>query len=349
MSRKSVVKKNRKEALRKRFAERSKSGFLSYLKDEDGLATVGVKKFIAEVGSNYINVLERPDAEAFFEEIWVHYSVGPNNDAYLCPAKMYDEYCPVCAFREELIADGEDKEVFKEYYPGKRYVMFVVKADNKRSIKEGIFVYDFPNKVMDNIEALSLDDRTGDITCIDDPAERITLKFKRVGKTRNNTDYMGFQLMEWADDVPEEYYDGIPTVEDCLVVPDIARMKKAVNMDDDAPQPAEEDDLDGEEEEKPKRKTTKRKVKQVEPEPEDDEEDETVDPLEEELDFDEDDEGVEDEEPTPRRSKRTTPKRARRTATAPEDEDEEDDEDSEKETARSRVTGAAARRAKRRG
>lgn len=317
-----MTRKDKKAALKKAFDKLQKGGGVFYIKDEK---ETGIKRFIAKEGTNYLNILERPDSDVFYEEIYVHYDVGPNHYAFLCPAKMGDEYCPVCSFRQELENEGESDDILREFWPSRRFIMFIVDAENKRSIRDGVQVYDCPKTVVDNIAAITLDERTGEVIDISDPGERLTLVFKRIG-TKINTDYKGFKIEEWNDDMPAELLDDVPEMNEVLIQPDIALMKKAMNMDD-SPDVAEE--IEDIEEEKP-RKTRRRKAVKGESE----EDEEAADPAEDVV-FDEEDEDAEEEKPKPRRTRRS-----KITRRAKEEVEEEDDE---KENSRQRVKRASVR------
>ena len=225
-------KDERRKAVAKGFADRDKRSGNWYLVDESEFKKLGIKKYEAKSGStSYITILPRTDAPEFFMEIYVHYSMGPNNDAFLCVNRMYGDKCPVCDFGRKLHDEGEDKEVTKDYFPAKRYLLWVVDSKDVGSIAEGIQLYEAPKTVFDGIAELSTDDRTGEITDVSDPEEKVTFVFKRMGKGRTGTSYIGFKLEEWQDDVPEKYYENLPNMEELLVKPDIETIKKAMGID----------------------------------------------------------------------------------------------------------------------
>lgn len=226
---KKYSKEERRKAVAKGFANRDKRSGNWYLVDEAEFTKLGIKKFEAKIGTSYITILPRTDAPEFFMEIFVHYGVGPNNDAFLCVNRMYGDNCPVCNFGRKLHDEGEDKEVTREYFPTKRILVWVVDSKDVHSISDGVQLYEAPKTVFDNIAELSTDDRTGETIDISDFEEKVTFVFKKTGKGLT-TNYSGFKLEEWQDDIPEEYYENLPNMEKLLKKPDIKTMEKAIGI-----------------------------------------------------------------------------------------------------------------------
>jgi len=235
--RKGFSREERMQAFHKKAVDQQKRGGLFYLRDEEELEGMNIRKFVPKEGSVFISILPRVDDPCFFQEIFVHYDVGPNRYAFLCPQKMYGERCPVCEYREQLIKDGADKEEFKEFYPGRRNLMFIVDKKDKRTVSEGVQLYDAPPGIIAEIDALITDKRTNEVT-IDIIEDGYEVCYKRIGKNIG-TKYKSFTLEKSELAIPVEYYDDVVPIEDVLIEPDIDEMEKAMGLKPSRPIVAE--------------------------------------------------------------------------------------------------------------
>ena len=119
--------------------------------------------------------------------IYLHYSVGPDNGAYLCLDKMKGETCPVCEARRDA-ADEEESDALKPSY---RSLCWVIDRDNE---KAGPQVWSMPITLFRDINARSVDKKTNTPILIDDPEEGYDLVFNRAG-TDKRTKYTGVEIM----------------------------------------------------------------------------------------------------------------------------------------------------------
>jgi len=244
---KKFTKEERRNALMKGFANRDKRGGVRFTVDESELTKLGVKKFENKSGgTSYITIIPRTDAPEYYQEIFVHYNVGVNKDAYLCPNRMYGESCPVCEFGRKLHDEGEPVEVTKEYFPRKHAVMWVVDSEDKHAISDGVQLFVAPKTIFDAIADLSTDGRTGATIDISDPEERITFAFRKTG-TGLTTKYSGFVFEDWQNEIPPEYYEDLPCMDDILVKPDVSALNKAVG-NINLPETNNDDEIDDEDE-----------------------------------------------------------------------------------------------------
>lgn len=227
MSRKErYSKEDRKKALEKQYTDSKKGSGIWYLKEEDDL---DYQKLTPKAGKVYLGILPRPDSPVFFQELFVHYNVGPNNYAFLCPNKMYGKQCPVCDYRKQLEDDGESDDVLRQYRWTVRVLLWVVDMDNKRTIADGVFLYDGPNTVLRQIQSLSMDDRTGEMLDISDPDEDACLEFKRIGEGMH-TKYEGFKLGKRIEEIPGDYEEDTIPMDELLIEPDIEEMDRALGL-----------------------------------------------------------------------------------------------------------------------
>jgi len=232
--------------------------------------------------------------------IWLHYSVGPDNGAYLCLDKMLGETCPVCEARREAV----DEDEMKALTPSWRALCWVIDRDKEAS---GPQLWSMPITLFREIHARSEDKKTGEILYIDDPDNGYDVTFDREG-TDKRTKYKAVEI----DREPTPLHDNAKTMERWLAyitehpLPSVlnfydashiekvlfgkskpkdededdsrsrrsSRRKTEEDEEDEAPKrkgrPPWKDEDEDEEEEKPR----SRRVKEPEPEEEEEEEEE---------------------------------------------------------------------------
>lgn len=240
---KGITREERRKALKEDYNNRGRSDRNWYVMDSKVLEEeFGIKSFTPKEGQVFLHLLERWEDKKFFLELFVHYNMGADNHAFLCLDKMYGETCPICAYREELKNANEPKDVYNQFNWTRRYLMWVVNMETKRTVKEGPMLYDAPTKVKNEILGLCLDPRTDEIVDPSDPQERINVVFKRTGKTMTNTEYTQFKLEEQEDDIPEEFLD-LPEMRKIIIKPELSEIRKVLGMKTrDSKEDAEEEE-----------------------------------------------------------------------------------------------------------
>lgn len=162
------------EDVKKRAAESSKD-FDTYLRED-------VKTYKPADGTNLIRILPPTweDPKHFAIDIWVHYGVGPDDQAYLCLHKMKGEDCPICEELQRARRDREGEEYVKSLEPTRRSLFYLVDRDNE---KEGVQAWAAPFSRIDQaIVKVSVDRRTNEVLPIDDPDDGYDVSFDRGGK-----------------------------------------------------------------------------------------------------------------------------------------------------------------------
>lgn len=120
-------------------------------------------------------------------QVYLHYSVGPDNAAYLCLDKMKGEDCPVCAARHQT----QDEEESNKLKPSLRVLAWVIDRDNE---KAGPMVWSMPLSLFREISARSIDKKTSTPILIDHPEEGYDLVFNREG-TALKTKYTAVEIV----------------------------------------------------------------------------------------------------------------------------------------------------------
>jgi len=222
---------NTKRSLKDRYqAIRERRTFSSILQPTSVLDSLGITQFKCVTGKNFLTFLPQPDGGDFFLEAFVHNNIGSERSNYLCPSRMWGEECPICNYRLELEHSGEPREVTKVFWPGTRYLFFVLNMASPETIKKGVMLYEAPFAIMKGIIGLSENPRTSEILDISDKNEGFTMVFTRQGTGQNNTEYLGFQREDWQRKIPDVYYESVPSFEEVIVHPDPVEMEKALGI-----------------------------------------------------------------------------------------------------------------------
>lgn len=144
--------------------------FDSYLSSE-------VQVFKPKDGENVVRIMppswpEKDDekwGDGWDIQIFLHYSVGPDNATYLCLDKMRGEKCPVCEARRG--ATDKERDQIK---PQGRWLCWVIDRDNE---KAGPQVWSMPVTVFREINLRSVDKKHNTPIPIDDPEEGYDFAF----------------------------------------------------------------------------------------------------------------------------------------------------------------------------
>ena len=161
------------EATQKR-AEQGSKNFDTYLRDD-------IKMFKPNEGANTIRILPPTfeDADSFGIDAWVHFSVGPDQQSYLCLNKMKGEPCPVCEELDRAKRDREDEQYVNDLKPTRRVLFYLLDRDHE---KDGVQAWAAPQSMEANILRISVDKKTGETLPLDDPENGFDVEFDKRGK-----------------------------------------------------------------------------------------------------------------------------------------------------------------------
>ncbi len=250
-----MSKVDRRAALRKHNQEQGDSNRFTnqktIIKSEEELAEFGITYYPLKSGDNGTKrthslhwlAPHKDDGVLISLELYVHYSVGPENSQFLCPKMMkkvisdndfYDGLevpdkfssgkCPICEQRDAVWSEAQDiqrgsaewdaiKQAAKPFscFPP-RYLIWIRDANDPN--KGGTQVTIFPSSVHDELSSLCDSDAEsgGEIVDPSDPEDGRIVRFTREGKGQFNTKYKTYQIKtreaipaSWAD-VPH-YFD----------------------------------------------------------------------------------------------------------------------------------------------
>ncbi len=154
--------------------------------DFDSMFKSKYKVYKIKDGKNVVRILPPTwdNADHYGYDLWINYSVGPDNQSYLSLKRMKNERDPLDEARREAQRSG-DKELAKVLTPKQRILMWVIDRMNE---DEGPQLLPCPFTVDKAIAALSFDEDTKETLFIDDPKTGNDVRFYKEGSGLK-TDY----------------------------------------------------------------------------------------------------------------------------------------------------------------
>lgn len=130
-------------------------------------------------------------AEHYGLDIWIHYNIGADNQAYLCLDKnpAGGGNCPLCAETARAQKAGDDDYASK-IKAVKRVLVWVIDRDNE---KDGPKPWASAWTIDRDISALTIDKRSGEVLLIDHPQKGYDVEFRKDGKGER-TRYTAFAI-----------------------------------------------------------------------------------------------------------------------------------------------------------
>lgn len=153
----------------------------------------GVKLFKPVEGENAIRILPPTWDDAFHYglDVYFHYSVGEEQQTYICPLKMNVGECPICLEAKTIKPKNKaDEDLLKAMKPGKRVLVWVIDRNKE---EDGPLLYPMPWTMDKDISAMSIDPRSGEILHVDDPENGFDIFFTKTG-TGITTKYTGTRI-----------------------------------------------------------------------------------------------------------------------------------------------------------
>ena len=164
----------------------------------------------------------------YFLEVYSHMNIGPNNWNICCPSKNFGLPCPICEEYGRLQAAGADWETVLKPLKLNRRCVYAVWMHDVPALKEeakGIQILEIAHFSLEaSIMPLARDPRTGAMIEISDPDEGRTVYFERKGTKKDNTKYLGFQLLT-RDPIPDEILAQAPPLNEAIEVLDYEQIK----------------------------------------------------------------------------------------------------------------------------
>ena len=185
-------------------AERTKNDRKSNF---DSFIIPDITFFKASEGSNNIRILpptfDNESRRLFGLKVFLHYNIGVDKSAYLCPAKMQNSKCPICDERAKLDPDTDEEYIRSLNYSGK-ILIYVL---DRNSPDKGPLVWTIPNTVLDDILDDSEDEATGELLNIDHPEKGYDVSFMAVDAGKRTCKYKKVRVSRKATPLAVEDAD----------------------------------------------------------------------------------------------------------------------------------------------
>ncbi len=175
--------------------------------DFDKIMKPHIKMWTPKKGANRVRILPPtwPEPKHYGYDIFVHYGVGPDRQAYLDLNKMMGEPDPITEEMQELKRSGDaTEEEIKQMDSRKRVVVYIIDREDEA---EGVQALAMSWTVDKDIAILSTDKQSGEVLNIDDPEHGYDIEFNRDGEGLK-TKYAGIAIArrstrlgkdEWLD------------------------------------------------------------------------------------------------------------------------------------------------------
>jgi hypothetical protein len=239
----SKGRRYQKEALMERMkkSQQEQEGGLGVLRSDanvtiwrpkDGSHIIDIIPYI--VGKNNVEGDKPGKGLHYTFRYFVHKSVGPNNDWYICPARTWGEDCPICEYRQKLIDKGEDWDsVIKPLFPRSRNLYNVVCYDRGEE-KKGVQIWDVSNHYFEkHILTLSKKPaRSGkaekNILFFDEEdGKSITFTIEPAQGKDDFPEYVGHAFDERDYKISDEILDAAHCLDELIVRPSYEDLEKA--------------------------------------------------------------------------------------------------------------------------
>lgn len=314
----NAKKKDQGSSFGKSYLDTSKHENVQFFKPNDGKNSIDILPWIIKT-DNYVGGMEA-GFEDYVLDIWVHYGIGTNEDAFLCLKNTLGKPCPICEEMKNLKDDEDvDESIIEGLKPKRRCIYNII--DLKHEDK-GVQLWDVSHFLFEKELLEEAETSDGETITFSDLENGKTIQFRtteesRPGRRGKTITYKKFKSFTFRDRDPyqEDILDETFPLDEMLVIPTYEEVKKALLGEENE----SSEDENGKDRKRKKRGTNNRRKN------EDDEKNED-DRNEDEIDDNEDDE---DEQKSKRESGKSGVKG--KTTQEKEDDDNDDDEEDEEE------------------
>ena len=194
---------------------------------------VDYKLFNAKAGDHLIDVLPFVVGENFPDRklkagdihyvltVFVHNNLGLSGEKAVCPARTYNQRCPVCELQKQLKDEGlawDDPQV-KALEPQKVCIYNILCLDNDEEELKGVQIWVCAHWNFErHIVELAKLPKGGGHEAFSDPDIGKSISFKREGKGARDTKYLAHAFRDRGYVIPDEYLDQTITLDELLVL-----------------------------------------------------------------------------------------------------------------------------------
>ena len=242
-----------------------------FLKKEEGRKKIIIVPY--EIKTKNPPLVKSGDAEIgeldYKIEIYVHRSIGPRNDNFICLSETYGKRCPICERQKEYSKDSEEYSALK---PQRRVVYNVIDIRDNKEMK----IFDESHYLFEKelIEEARAEAKDGDILGFADPDNPYVISFRASTKKFNGREFFEYKSIKFLEsdiDIDSLIEDTV-SLDECLNVLSFEEITSVIEGFD------EEDEEDEEEQVTRKKKTTKKKSQEEEEDYEDEEDEDEEEP-----------------------------------------------------------------------
>src|SRR3990170_10002 len=229
LDRRAAMKESLAKKTQESYEKRDDSGqFKNIFKDEyvsklwkcgEGEHLIDIIPFLA--GDHDPNT--KPGEPNYVLILMVHYQVGANQNAYVCPARNYNKSCPICEYREEVRRQEDyDEDLVKELTPKRRSIYNILCYDNDKEENKGVQIFDAAHWFMEkHIAPLAktpvrgAGKSTDMYVAFSDPDTGKSISFTRKG-TKRNSEFLAHKFVDRNYQIPDEVLDAAFILDDCV-------------------------------------------------------------------------------------------------------------------------------------
>ncbi len=157
----------------------------------DSFIESAIQTYTPAKGDNWLRILPPTwkDPKHYGHDVYVHYGIGPDRQAYLCSEKGGRGECPICEERTTLARKGLTDSA-AELRPTYRIAVYTI---DRRAPDKGPLCWLMPYRIDQELVTASQDKRTGEVLWIDDPEAGYDIEFNRSGEGLH-TQYTGVRI-----------------------------------------------------------------------------------------------------------------------------------------------------------
>jgi len=210
----------------------------TFFEPSEGTNDIDILPYLVSVKGHYMKV---PVGDLWCERvIWVHYNVGPDDKAVICP-KTIKKPCPICrALKQAQRQGGIDEEELKGQRAKKR-VLYNVMVDGD------IFLWEISYHNFGKQLEKELDDQDGTYDGYAEMEDGFTINVRMAEAKIGKTSFLQADRIDFSnrDDLDDDLLEDVQDLDTILVVQSADELE-AIFLGEDTPEPTTDpdDDLD---------------------------------------------------------------------------------------------------------
>lgn len=174
--------------------------------DFDKILKPHIKVYVPRKGENRVRILPAtwPNPVHYGYDIYVHYGVGPDRQAYLDLSRMLNKPDPISEERDALRRSGRGSEQeIRDLNSTRRVLTYIV---DRLAEEDGVQAWPMAQTLDTEINAMSVDPDTKEVLNIDDPDEGYDVTFTKQGE-KLGTKYSGVRTSRHPSKLAAKHLD----------------------------------------------------------------------------------------------------------------------------------------------